>query len=303
MNRWRGGSGDDLFQADEAVFARGGRGDDNLTGSDDADILLGGKGDDMLTGGIGDDALYGGAGDDVLTDDHGDNTISGGAGDDLIIDGHSDYVGHGGYNLIDGGEGYDVVRCDSRYAALRLQSIEGVERIEGNRSESSGGSVSYTHIDGAKGADRLDFSTVELVDVGEIDGRAGDDTIIGSSGRDHLMLGLGTDVLTGGGARDIFDLGGPGASSPDSPDTITDFRSGKDKLDVSWIDTDPDVTGYQRFTYIGDVAFSGRNGELRFEVCGCGDTVVEGDVNGDGAGDFLIILSGRHVLSSADFIL
>ena len=318
MARWRGGAGDDLYQASEASVVRGARGHDTLTGSKGADLIFGGKGDDVLEGARGDDRLYGGAGDDLLNDGSGDNTLRGGDGDDLIVDGHTIY--DRGFNLIDGGDGYDVVRCDGRYATLGLQSIQGVERIEGGLSESSGGSRTYTRIQGGDGADSWDFSAVELIDIGYIDGGAGDDRIVGSSGddsligakgddtliggggHDRLLASQGSDLLTGGRGRDIFHLGDPDRSAPADHDLITDFVAGRDKLEATWIRANA-ASPYVEFAFVGATAFTGVAGELRYEVCGCGDTVVEADLDADGVGDIAIWLRGAHTLTAGDFIL
>jgi serralysin len=49
-------------------------------------------------------------------------------------------------------------------------------------------------------------------------------------------------------------------------------------------------------------AFSSVAGELRYSLAGT-DTIIEGDVNGDGLADFQIQLTGNHSFIAADFIL
>ena len=59
-----------------------------------------------------------GFGDDVVTDNLVDNTIETAAGDDKI------YLGYGGYDQIDGGEGYDVVYIDLKKESATLKSLD-----------------------------------------------------------------------------------------------------------------------------------------------------------------------------------
>lgn len=62
------------------------------------------------------------------------------------------------------------------------------------------------------------------------DGRtgAGNDTLIGNAAGNRLDGGAGNDTYTGGGGADTFVIGQKGFT-----DTITDFQSGLDKLDLS----------------------------------------------------------------------
>jgi serralysin len=85
-------------------------------------------------------------------------------------------------------------------------------------------------------------------------------------------------------------------------DTIADFLSGTDKIDLSQIDADSGTAGVQQFTFIGSDAFSATAGELRFGFNGT-DTYIKADRDGDGAADLVILLSGEIVPLTADFIL
>jgi serralysin len=53
---------------------------------------------------------------------------------------------------------------------------------------------------------------------------------------------------------------------------------------------------------VGTNAFSNVAGELRQAASGA-NTLIEGDVNGDGAADFSILLKGTYSLGSGDFNL
>src|SRR4029077_10368560 len=121
----------------------------------------------------------------------------------------------------------------------------------------------------------------------------------------------GRDVLTGGADGDTFrflalsDSGKTGATR----DLITDFTQGapgvSDVIDLSTIDakTGAGNPGDDDFTFIGVSNFSGVKGQLRESFSG-GNTIISGDVNGDGKADFSIALKGHFLLTGAgDFVL
>ena len=57
------------------------------------------------------------------------------------------------------------------------------------------------------------------------------------------------------------------------------------------------------FSFIGDAAFSGV-GQVRFEQnIAAGHTLAQADIDGDGAADFEVELSGVIDLISTDFLL
>jgi serralysin len=72
-----------------------------------------------------------------------------------------------------------------------------------------------------------------------------------------------------------------------------------DRIDVSGIDAISDTTEIDEFIFVGDDAFSGSAGELRFVHDGP-DGLLEGDVNGDGTADMTIELLGVTSLSGDD---
>ncbi len=77
-------------------------------------------------------------------------------------------------------------------------------------------------------------------------GGSGNDTLEGGSGKDTLVGGFGADTLTGGednGTEDTFRF----FDVRDTNDTITDFRSGKDKLDFDPWDINLSQSGDQDF--------------------------------------------------------
>jgi Ca2+-binding RTX toxin-like protein len=141
-------------------------------------------------------------------------------------------------------------------------------------------------------------------------GEAGSDRLYGAGGDDILNGGSGQDHLDGGAGRDRFDF----ASLADSPagelerDVIDGFEDGQDILNFGRIDADATHSGNQAFDFIGDGAFTGDAGQLRFELGTHSDgvsavTIVSGDVDGNGVPDFEVQIWGHHALTAADFIL
>lgn len=139
-------------------------------------------------------------------------------------------------------------------------------------------------------------------------GGGGRDRLIGSAGDDTLIGGEGADVLTGGSGKDLFVFKSTGDSFGSSfesgLDRITDFKSGKDGIDLSAIDADQIKRGAQAFSFIdkqGSV-FTGKAGELVFRKI-AGGIMVHGDTNGDAIADFSLMLSKLSTLHEGDFIL
>ncbi len=137
-----------------------------------------------------------------------------------------------------------------------------------------------------------------------IKGLAGNDTLIGGAGLDTLIGGAGADVLTGGADSDIFKfiaLADSGITSK-TRDTITDFKSFTDKIDLSVIDANEKITGDQAFTFIGTAAFNKTNAsaQLRFDAT---SKILYGSTDADTAPEFSIQLNGVSSLAATDFVL
>jgi len=165
-------------------------------------------------------------------------------------------------------------------------------------------------LDGAKGNDSIRGGAGKDTLAGaagkdSLDGDNGNDTLSGGAGKDELSGGLGRDFLAGGKGADTFlfaDLKESGAAAA-KRDAVDDFsQAQKDKISLQPIDADTTVGGIQDFSFIGTDKFSKDAGELRFVAQG-GNTIVQGDVNGDGKADFAILLTGIFALTSDDFLL
>jgi Ca2+-binding RTX toxin-like protein len=141
-------------------------------------------------------------------------------------------------------------------------------------------------------------------------GNHGNNIITGGGGADHLNGLEGDDVIDGGAGQDFLS-GGPGADSyrfeyaTDSvvgaADTITNFFSGIDRIDLSLVDANSNLPGRDSFTAIGSNAFSGKAGELRWDSSAGSQTFVYGDTNGDGQADFAITVN-TGLIVAGDFL-
>ena len=84
---------------------------------------------------------------------------------------------------------------------------------------------------------------------------------------------------------------------------VHDFsRAEGDRIDLRLVDANSTRDYDQAFAFIGNAAFSGTAGELRYRQLS-GNTYVLGDTNGDGVADFWIRLDGLHSLNAGDFVL
>ncbi len=129
-------------------------------------------------------------------------------------------------------------------------------------------------------------------------GEAGNDQLYGGDGNDIIAGGAGKDSLSGGSSADTFVFEHLSDSPPRSRDTITDFVSGLDVIDLHVIDANTGAAGDQSLSFLGSSAFTGQAGQLRFA-----SGVLYADVNGDRAADLEIALSGVTSLKATDFYL
>lgn len=186
-------------------------------------------------------------------------------------------------------------------------------RIDGtngndNRDGTSGADVFYMK-DGADKANGLGGADEMHGGGGNdtLNGGAGTDTLYGGDGNDHLSGGDGRDILVGGNGYDEL-YGGAGGdqfrfTNTDRYDVIVDFKRSEDVIDLRDIDADWTRAGDQAYAYIGNAAFSGHAGELRYEYDAArGRGELEGDNNGDGQADFVVYVQLTPQLGAGDFL-
>jgi serralysin len=124
-------------------------------------------------------------------------------------------------------------------------------------------------------------SARDLIHGNEVDnilqGLGGNDVIRGFGGNDTIDGGAGADVLTGGTGNDTFIF-----NHIEIGDLITDFGS-SDTIDLSGLGND--------LHFIGDAAFSGALGEVRYS-----GGVLSANLGGDIAPDFSVSLTGAPTI-------
>jgi Ca2+-binding RTX toxin-like protein len=157
---------------------------------------------------VGSVKIYGLAGDDILAGrNNGTNEIYGGDGDDFIVPG-------GVNDTIDGGTGYDQVNYSQNGVGISITSsnstnFKNVESVTGTVYNDT---INFSdlqvapddglpiNLEGRAGNDSLVGSQYQDV----IDGEDGNDTLIGGAGSDILKGGAGIDTLIGGLGNDIY---------------------------------------------------------------------------------------------------
>ncbi|WP_423298271.1 calcium-binding protein, partial [Arcobacter sp. YIC-310] len=267
---------DSLIGNNSENTLKGNDGDDILEGKDGNDSLDGGLGEDTLKGGAGDDILNGGIGDDIDTADFSDangdlnidlnasgevdigaglgkdtfisiegaiggdfkdtikgtsgaNTLKGNDGDDTLLGGGAS----SGYDYIDGGNGTDFVSYS--YIKDETQDVTinlGLEYDgDGHAYNDSDGDVDTYQNAGAAG-------NLFIKNVENLEGGAGNDTLIGNQKENKLIGGVGDDWLIGGTNSNTL-IGGESkiSDSKEIDETNNDALSGLgiDTVDYSGI--------------------------------------------------------------------
>lgn len=239
-----GATGDDVLNGND--------GNDKLIGLAGNDTLNGGNGNDVLRGGLGNDTLDGGADNDTatyvdatvgvtvslavagpqVTGDGTDTLISienltGSAfADTLTGDGNDNILdGQGGVDNLTGGLGNDTYYVDDTNDAITELLNEGTDIVYTSALNytMAANLENLTMIGTAKKAtgNGLDNVMIGNQEANNIRGGAGNDTINGKGGYDTLFGGIGNDTF-------VFEHG-------TGIDTVMDFVSGTDKLDLSAI--------------------------------------------------------------------
>lgn len=308
IDRLSGGIGDDTYVVDsksDVVIENPGEGNDTVRVN--ASFSLASSPDvENLT--------YTGASKATLTGNAAANRIEGGSGSDTID-------GGGGADIMVGGAGSDTYTVDDVGDVIVESTKGGTDVVKAAVSFTLGPNVEKLTLTGSSAIDGTGNELANTLNgnsaANSLYGLAGNDTLAGMAGDDRLEGGDGSDVLRGGTGFDVL-LGGAGNDKFDwdsiaesglgaTRDQVLDFTSGKDRLDLTGIDARAGTSANDAFTFIGTSAFSGVAGELRYELAnGTGGdfTLVQVDVNGDGAADFEIALVGHTTaLQGTDFLL
>ncbi|MHB0986531.1 MAG: putative Ig domain-containing protein [Sulfuricella sp.] len=204
----------------------GGGKDDTLIGGDGNDSLWGDNdetnlpeqyhGNDFLYGGIGSDQLVGGAGNDYLEGGTGDDTIWGGTGKDIYIYNAGDgvdaiYDTKAENNIIRFGAGINKDNIKLHLGSFMLDLGNGDAIHIGDFDQTD--VFNSSSISSFEFADGSSLTTTELLARGfDLDGTAGDDTIIGTNTTDRINGYGGNDTLYGNEGGDIL-IGGGGSDT------------------------------------------------------------------------------------------
>ncbi len=308
-DKWDGGANTDTINWGTAAIANGAIFDlaagtakqgaatetmvgfENIVGSSFNDTLRGTSGVNVMKGSSGDDTIRGGAGGDDLDGGSGVNTLdytTSSAGVKIDISA----------NTASGGDaqGDDI---------LHFQNVSG-----SNFNDAIYGNSAVNVLRGYAGVDTLDGrggnDTVYGYDGNDIlRGGDGDDRVSGMVGNDSIEGNVGKDTLSGEAGADAFFYRTLGDSTiaKAGQDNILDFsHADGDKIKLSDIDAKATASGNNQFVFIGNAAFSGAEGELRY-VKYATETYVYGDVNGDKSVDFAIHFATSITFVAGDFSL
>jgi serralysin len=266
---------------------------------DGAFLIYAGRGVDTLRGGAGNDIFFF-EGDRFGASD----IVDGGGGRDSLV-----IAGANGLNHIAFGQAQLVsiesVSVNNRFAT-DPSAVPTYELVFANGNVAAGATLIVNGSSlGANQTLTIDGSA-ETDGAFQMFGGAGADTLRGGALGDVLYGGRGADVLIGGGGGDLFQYRGTSDSAAASPDRILDFQVGTDKIDLHFMDAVANSDGDQAFTFIGSDTFSGSVGELRTIFDSANDVWrISGDVDGDRAADFLILVTtaGGAPLGAGDFLL
>jgi Ca2+-binding RTX toxin-like protein len=251
-----------------------------LTGNAASNVLKGLAGHDRLDGGFGGDTMIGGAGNDTYVVDRSTDKV---------------FETTSTTSSTDAG-GIDTVRSAVSWTLGRF--VENLT-LTGSASVNATGNSHNNQLTGNSSANTLA-------------GGAGQDVLSGGGGRDVLLGGSGRDVLNGGAGRDILDGGADGrvrdvfvfsalshSSAGTSRDTIVNFHSGVDVIDLSRIDAREATSANESFTWNGTAA---KPYAVWWETT-TGGVLLRADVDGSYASDFELLLQGVTSLSSGDVLL
>ncbi|HYG46879.1 MAG TPA: M10 family metallopeptidase C-terminal domain-containing protein, partial [Allosphingosinicella sp.] len=263
----------------------------------------GGKGKDTLLGGLGNDIFFY-AEERFASGD----TVNGGAGyDGMFLRGNYtiDFNAPGYTGLFTNIENLTLTSAtDERYARgggtefdYNLTLADAIVK-PGEGLTVSGALLMASEtmmLDGSQESDGL---------LRLFGGRA-NDILKGGGSADLLHGNLGADQLSGNGGADTFRYDSTAESASGAMDQILDFAPGTDRIDLSRIDARTNLAGDQAFAWIGSDAFSGTAGELRAEHLGGTGWLLQGDTDGNGLADLVVMLTLPPTvpLGPGDFLL
>jgi Ca2+-binding RTX toxin-like protein len=272
---------DAQLESDGHISLFGGASSDRIGGGQLGDVLRGGAGSDTLRGNGGNDTLRGDDGNDVLNGGSGVDSFRGGAGSDSVS--------------------FKVTEGTTGAAIANLATGTITDDGFGN-SETM---ISIEQLSGTSGfGDQLTGDS----HANMLYGNGGDDVLSGGGGKDWIEGDSGADTLTGGGGSDSFIYFSPGESTAATADTITDFTSGVDKIElltsVQAIDATVTAASLDDLDTAADAAHLGLNDALLANVGGTTYLVIdENGTAGYQADDIVIRMPGVTSIQLSDFAI
>lgn len=209
-----GQGGNDVITLDQTNGALpranlfGGIGNDTLTGGSGNDMLFGQAGNDVLLGKGGNDFLFGGTENDVLTGGDANDQVFGESGDDRMVWNPGDDT-----DLNEGGAGSDTTEVNGGGGAEVFTATANGTRVRFDRLDPAPFSIDIgtteklvLNMNGGNDSFAATGNLAALIQL-NIDGGAGNDTVLGSNGADLLRGGDGNDFVDGQQGNDTAFLG------------------------------------------------------------------------------------------------
>jgi len=284
--------------------------DNTLTGNAAANVLDGGAGADVMNGGAGNDTYYVDDVGDLIIDSAGIDTVissitfdlDGTSLENITLAGTDDIdafgnqlanhlIGNSGNNVLDGFAGVDILEGgagDDLYfvdltAGNALQDTVIEQAGQGNDViVAFGGTAGLAATTLTLGAniENLDVSQTEEGVKLNLVGNALDNILVGNSSQNVFTGGLGSDTFA-------FDALSQLGNTTATRDTITDFVSGVDQIDL---------TGIGNFTLVANAAAVNGANQVYLDA-----GVLHGTVDGVNQA-FEIVLTGVTTLAQSDFV-
>ncbi len=237
--------------------------------------------------------------DNVLTGNASNNILTGLAGNDTLISG-------GGVDTLRGGLDNDTYVISSLPVTITELFNQGIDTVESAVTYTLLANVENLTLTGGNAINGTGNGLANII-IGNsadntLNGGPGTDTLNGGDGNDTLIGGPRADLLAGGAGADTFSyLAAVFHSNPANRDTIIDFVSGSDTIDLSAIDgnTTAAFPGNQAFIFVGANAFSGRS-QIRYDPL---TGLLEGNTAGNSNPEFQILLAGAPTLVEGDLVL
>lgn len=244
-----------------------------------ADTVHGQGGNDWIEGIGGEDSLYGDAGNDLLVGGLGADALWGGTGADTFL-----------YKTLQdsAASGYDILHdFESGTDHLDISAISSISSI--SLLSSGGGTFLFSNtVDGAY----LEIGSTAPIQASDLVvgagvtsinmvGDANFNILIGGGLNDTIQGGGGGDWLAGGGGADRFIFTVTSDSTVATPDSIFDFQTGVDKIDLTAL-------------HIGSASVNW--------LSSGGSTYVFIDANLDATNDMLLQLNGAGSVQAGDFL-